>query len=77
LEQTTAEMNTTGLKLTDIEIGGRPAKKSLTPGRGTNPASLQLFWSDGKLNYRLEGNLASPLDEATLIKVAASMGVTK
>jgi hypothetical protein len=75
--QSTQEMSTAGVKLEDIKIGGRPGKKSLIAARGNNPAILDLYWSDGILNYRLEGELSGILDEATLIKVAASIGAQK
>ncbi len=58
----------------DIDINGHPGKKVLIPADGRAPG-IHLAWNDGTLYYDLEGTLTSPLDEATLIKVAASMGV--
>ena len=58
----------------DIDIGGYPGKKNVVP-MGDNPARLGLSWSDGTRNYVMEGTLADPLDEAVILRIAASVRV--
>jgi hypothetical protein len=59
----------------DIAIGGYSGKELIMQSSGDNPPRLALWWSDGTLYYDLEGELSGPLDEATLVSVAASVGV--
>jgi hypothetical protein len=58
-----------------VDIGGNPGKKVLIPAGDKSPARLGLSWNDGTMYYVMESTLVDPLDEATLIKIASSMGV--
>jgi hypothetical protein len=58
-----------------VDIDGNPGKKAIIPAVDKRPTRLGLSWSDGTMYYVLEGTLVDPLDEATLVKVASSMGV--
>lgn len=58
-----------------VDIGGNPGKKSVLPAVDKRPTRLGLSWNDGTMYYVMEGTLTGPLDEATLVKVASSMGV--
>jgi hypothetical protein len=73
LEQTTQLHGLAGTAI-DIEIAGYPGKKVLKPPDG-RPPGIHMAWTDGARYYDLEGELTGPLDEATLLQVAASMGV--
>jgi hypothetical protein len=58
-----------------VDIGGHPGEKSLIPASGNSSARLTFNWINGTMHYVMMGTLTGPLDEATLIKVAASMRV--
>ena len=58
-----------------VDIDGNPGKKALIPAVDERPARLGLSWNDGTMYYVMEGTLIGPLNEATLVKVASSMGV--
>ena len=73
LDQTTQKHGLAGTAI-DIEIGGFPGKKILIPPEG-RPPGIHLAWSDGIRYYDIEAELTGPLDEATILQVAASVGV--
>jgi hypothetical protein len=75
LTQSTTTGDVAGGTQTDIEINGHPGKRSLITSSGNNPVSLGLSWREGKVLFMLQGTLQSPLDEATLLKVAESVSV--
>jgi len=53
------------------QIGEHEGKKTLLSD--LDPPRLSLAWNDGTMYYVMEGLLTEPLDEETLIKIAASM----
>jgi hypothetical protein len=59
----------------DVDIDGNPGKKTIVPRGGDSPGRLGLSWSDGTLYYVMEGTLADPLDEAAILRIAASVSV--
>ena len=56
-------------------INGVPAERELLPAPPPDRPHpmLSLFWRDGEFGYVLSGNLAGPLTEETLLKIAASV----
>jgi len=54
-----------------VQIGEYKGKKALLSD--LDPPRLVLTWNDGTMYYAMEGLLIEPLNEVTLIRVAASM----
>jgi hypothetical protein len=59
----------------EVNIGGYKAKLIKMPVFESSPGRFILKWEDDMRSYYFEGTLLAPLDEATLLKVADSVGV--
>jgi hypothetical protein len=59
----------------DAIIGNHSGKKALLPPQGAYQTRLALWWHDGILAFYLEGELSDLLEEATLFRMAESIGV--
>ena len=76
LIQSTAGSGMVGGVPGNITINGNPAQKSLVKATDSSvPDMLALYWGIGDIHCFMQGQLSSPLDEATLIEIAESMKV--
>ena len=60
-----------GPKGEPVQIGKHEGEKAIMSY--LDPPRLALTWNDGVMYYSMEGILLNPLDEETLIRIAASM----
>jgi hypothetical protein len=70
ITQTPDKMDTGGQTL---EINGHQGTRNLLPGGSNRAERLVITWTDGRLYYTVMSTLVSPLDEDSLLRIAASI----